>query len=309
MKVVVTGGAGFIGGHLAEACIRAGDTVTCFDDLSSGRPENCHGADLVVGDVRDRDALVRAFSGAEVVYHLAALGAVPRSVKDPMATDSVNAGGTVAVLVAARDAQVRRVVATSSSSVYGGRGPVPTPEDSPLFPRSPYAVSKVAGEHYCRVFDELYGLETVVLRPFNVFGPRQPPDSQYAAVIPLFLHAVITDESPIIHGTGDQSRDFTYVEDCARLFRLAAVAPAETVSGQAYNAAAGSETTVVQLWNEICALWGGGPEPRFVDPRPGDVRRSRADLTAARRDLGYEPEVSLTEGLRRTMEWAKTLSS
>lgn len=309
MNVVVTGGAGFIGGHLADACMHAGDTVTCFDDLSGGRPENCHGAELVVGDVRDPEALATIFRGAEVVYHLAALGAVPRSVKDPITTDRVNAGGTLAVLVAAREAQVRRVVATSSSSVYGGQGPVPTPEDSPLNPRSPYAVSKVTGEHYCRVFSDLYGLETVVLRPFNVYGPRQRPDSPYAAVIPLFLRAAIEGIRPVIHGDGGQSRDFTYVEDCARLFRLAAAAPSGEVSGRAYNAAGGGEITVADLWKEICALQGRGADPEFVEARAGDVRRSRADLTAAQRDLGYEPQVSLREGLKRTLAWAKTVNS
>ena len=309
MRVVVTGGAGFIGSHLVRACLGSDAEVVAFDDLSAGRPENCQPAELVVGDVRDTATLTEVFRGAEVVYHLAALGAVPRSVKDPMATDRVNAGGTLAVLLAARDASVRRVVATSSSSVYGGVGPVPTPEESPLNPRSPYAISKVTGEHYCRIFPDLYGLETVVLRPFNVYGPRQRPDSAYAAVIPLFLRAVIDGDRPVIHGDGGQSRDFTYVEDCVQLFRLAASAPAATVSGRAYNAAAGGEITVADLWKEICALEGGGPDPEFVDSRPGDVRRSRADVTAARRDLGYEPGISLREGLRRTMEWAKTLPS
>jgi len=288
---------------LADACRAAGDQVVCLDDLSAGREENCSGSELVRGDVTDRDCLDSIMPGADVVYHLAARRAVPLSVEDPAGTDRVNTFGTLAVLIAARDSGVRRVVSASSSSVYGGVAEVPTPEDSPLVPRSPYAVSKVAGEHYCRVFHELYGLETVVLRPFNVFGPRQRPDSAYAAVIPLFVQAAIEGRSPVIQGDGSQSRDFTYVDDCVQAFRRAAEAPAATVGGKAYNAAAGGETTVAELWNQICELTGGGPAPAYVEPRPGDVTRSRADLSAARRDLGYEPQVSLTEGLERVLDW------
>ncbi|MGH8984783.1 MAG: SDR family oxidoreductase [Acidimicrobiia bacterium] len=304
MDVLVTGGAGFIGSHLADALVARGDSVRVLDDLFSGSTDNVNpAAELVTGSVAD-EALVReAVEGAEVVLHQAAHRAVLRSVEDPLATDLANVHGTLTVLKAAADAGVRRVVYASSSSVYGGAAQLPTPEPAETLPRSPYAVTKLVGEHYCRVFAELYGLETVALRYFNVFGPRQRPDSAYAAVIPLFIEALRTGEAPIVHGDGKQSRDFTYISDVVDANLLAAVAPAEACSSRAYNIAAGESYSLLDLLSILQQILEVEVEPEHTEPRAGDVRHTRADPAAAKRDLRFECQVAFEDGLRRTVEW------
>jgi UDP-glucose 4-epimerase len=303
VHALVTGGAGFIGSHLVDALLAEGHGVRVLDDLSNGRAENVSpAAELIVGDLCDDETLERAVRGADIVFHQAGLGSVRRSVEAPRRTDLVNTHGTLAVLDAARQAGVRRVVAASSSSVYGGAAALPTPESAPLIPRSPYAVSKLAGEHYCRVFNDLMGIETVALRYFNVYGPRQRSDSPYAAVIPLFADALRTGSTALIHGDGFQSRDFTFVGDAVRANLLAASAPSAACGGRVYNVAGGEQHTILELLALMAKVLGVEAVPHHVDPRPGDVRQSHADLTAARTDLGYEPRIALEEGLRRTLD-------
>jgi UDP-glucose 4-epimerase len=303
VNTLVTGGAGFIGSHLVDALVGAGHATRVLDDLSAGYVENvAPGVELRVASVLDEDALASALADVEVVFHLAAMRSVSLSVESPLPTDATNTHGTLSVLEAARGAGARRVVSVSSSSVYGGADVVPTPEDAPLRPRSPYAVSKLAGEHYCRVYAELHGLETVSLRYFNVFGPRQRPDSQYAAVIPLFIDALSTGRAPIVHGDGEQSRDFTYVSDAVAAAVAAATAPAGACSGRAYNVAAGTSSSLLDLLEILGRVLGVEPHPEHVAPRAGDIRRSLADPSAARRDLGFECRVSVEDGLRRTVE-------
>lgn len=304
MRALITGGAGFIGGHLAERCLAAGHEVVILDDLSSGSEENVPcGADFLPGDVTDPQAVGSAAQGCDVVFHLAACRSVPRSVEEPLLTDRVNTGGTLTVLRTAAEAGVARVLIASSSSVYGGLAPLPTPETAPLSPRSPYAVSKVAADHYGRIFTDLYGMETVVLRFFNVFGPRQRPNDPYAGVIPRFLAALLTGERPVVYGDGQQSRDFTFVSDAVEAAMQAWQAPAEAVSGRAFNIARGEETTILKVLELLAHRFGAVPEPEFVDPRPGDVRHSRADITAAATAFGYHPEVEVAAGLARVAEW------
>lgn len=304
MRALVTGGAGFIGSNLAGRLLADGADVRVFDNLSTGFAENVPGdAELFEGDIRDGDAVRAAVAGIDVVFHFAAHRAVLQSVEDPLSTDLANTHGTLLVLKAAHDAGVRRVVSASSSSVYGGAEQLPTPESAPLVPRSPYAVSKLAGEHYCRVWSELFGLETVALRYFNVYGPRQRPDSAYAAVIPLFTNALRTGDRPIVHGDGLQSRSFAYVDDVVEANLAAAGAPAEACSGRAYNIAGSRSCTLLELLEELSAILGVTVEPEHTAPRAGDIRHSSADLTAAARDLSWQPKVDLPEGLRRTVDW------
>lgn len=307
MDALVTGGAGFIGSHLVDALIARGDSVRVLDDLATGRRENVNAeAEFVQGSVADAEAVARSVDDREVVFHLGALGAVARSVADPRASNDANVNGTLNVLTLARDAGVRRVVFASSSSVYGGAEIVPTPESAPLRPRSPYAITKLTGDWYTRVFAELYDLETVVLRYFNVFGPRQRPDSTYAAVIPLFAAAMLAGESPIVHGDGTQSRDFTYVTDVVAANLAAAVAPADRASGQPFNVAPGAGTSLLELLDGLAQRIGVTPNPVFVESRPGDVHRSCADATAARDVLGWTPTVSVEDGLARYVDWIRS---
>jgi UDP-glucose 4-epimerase len=304
MHVVVTGGAGFIGSHLTDALVDDGHSVQVVDDLFSGYRQNVNPkAGFVQASVADDAAVRAAVAGADVVFHQAAHRAVLRSVEDPLATDTANVHGTLTVLKAALDAGVRRVVYASSSSVYGGAETLPTPESAPSAPRSPYAVSKLTGEHYCRVFAELYGLETVALRYFNVYGPRQRPDSAYAAVIPLFIDALRSGAPPEVHGDGLQSRDFTFVADVVDANLAAARAPAELCSGRAYNLAGGRAHSLLDLLEILGRLLDVEPKPVHTDPRPGDVRHSRADAAAAARDLSFACGVGFEEGLRKTVEW------
>ncbi len=304
MKVLVTGGAGFIGSNLADAFLRMGHEVRVLDDISTGFLENVPAqAELIEAEVSDAQAVAKAVDGVELVVHLAAHRAVLRSVEDPLATDTANTHGTLTVLKAAVDAGVRRVVYASSSSVYGANPPMPTPETAPTRPRSPYAVTKLAGEHYCRVFAELYGLETVSFRYFNVFGPRQRPDSAYAAVIPLFIEALRRGDRPTVHGDGGQSRGFTYIDDVVRANEAAAAAPPAACQGQIYNIAGERSYSLLDLLDTLGRILNVVPDPIHTDPRPGDIRNSRADGSLARSSLGWEPEVDFEEGLRRAVAW------
>jgi UDP-glucose 4-epimerase len=308
MKALVTGGAGFIGSHVVDALVDRGDDVVVLDDLSTGFAANVHpAATLVEGTVADEATVARAVAGCEVVFHQAAHKAVLRSVERPLTTDTANTHGTLTMLKAATDAGVRRFVHASSSSVYGGAAVVPTPESAPLVPRSPYAVTKLAAEHYCRVFTELYGLETVALRYFNVYGPRQRPDATYAAVIPLFVDALLHGRAPEVHGDGLQSRDFTYISDAVGANLAAAAAPGDVCAGGVYNIAPGASASLLDILTSLGRLLDLTPEPKFVAPRAGDVRHSLADATAAEHDLHYRCRVTLDDGLARTVEWLRTL--
>lgn len=304
MRALVTGGAGFIGSNLADRLVSDGAEVRVLDNLSTGFRDNVPaGAELLEGDIRDESAVRTAVTGVDVVFHQAASRAVLQSVQDPLSTDLANTHGTLLVLKAAHDAGVRRVVAASSSSVYGGAKELPTPETAALLPRSPYAVSKLAGEHYCRVWSELFGLETVALRYFNVYGPRQRPDSAYAAVIPLFTEALRSGSRPIVHGDGEQSRSFAYIADVVAANIAAATASGEACSGKAYNVGGSASYTLLQLLDELGSILGVDVDPEHTAPRAGDIRHSYADLSAAARDLDWKPAVSLADGLRRTVDW------
>jgi len=308
MRVLVTGGAGFIGSHLVDALLAGGHDVLVLDDLETGFRDNVDPrARLVVGSIADEPTVRDAMDGIELVFHQAAHKAVLRSVEHPLVTDTVNTHGTLTVLKAALDAGVRRVVHASSSSVYGGAAPMPTAESAPMHPRSPYAVSKLAAEEYCRVFHELYGLETVALRYFNVYGPRQRPDATYAAVIPLFVAALLNGRDPVVHGDGTQSRDFTYVADVVAANLAASTAPAAACAGRVYNVAAGRSSSLLDLLRVLGEQLGVEPHPAFTAPRAGDVRHSRADPRAAEVDLGFRARVDLTDGLARTVDWLRTL--
>ena len=299
---LVTGGAGFIGSNIVEALVAAGQPVRVLDDFSNGRRENLtpFGArvESIQGDIRDLDACRRAVVGVEVVLHLAALGSVPRSVADPATSNEVNVTGTLNVLIAARDAKVKRLVYSSSSSVYGDNPTLPKHESLATAPISPYAVSKLAAENYTRVFSKVYGLETVSLRYFNVFGPRQRADSPYAAVIPLFMQAARERKPLPINGDGLQSRDFTYVANVVRA-NLAA-ATAANVSGGVFNIACGERYSLLDIVDAIAAACGHPLERDHRPARVGDVRHSEADISSAQKQLGYRVEVSFREGLART---------
>ena len=303
MKILVTGGAGFIGAHLAGRLAELGHAVRVIDNFSTGHRSNLEslapGAELVEGDIRSYERASTAVRGCEFVFHLAALPSVPRSVQDPLTSHAVNVTGLQNVLLAARDAGVRRLVYASSSSVYGANPALPKREDMIPLPISPYAVSKLAGEGYCRAFGEVYGLDTVALRYFNVFGPYQDVRSDYAAVIPNFTDALTAGRPPVVFGDGEQSRDFTYVENVVAANVLAL--RAEGVAGGVYNVACGEQVTVNELIAQLRERLGSDVEPTYLAARPGEVRHSLADISAARRDLGYEPVVRFGEGLDRTV--------
>ena len=300
-RVLVTGGAGFIGSNLVQALLERGDEVRVLDNFSTGSRTNLDGleVEIVEGELRSYERVHNAVRGAEVVYHLGALGSVPRSVQDPLTSSAVNVEGTLNVLLAARDEGVRRVVFSSSTSVYGSSSALPTAETCLPDPISPYGVAKLAAERYCISFSRVYeAFETVVLRYFNVFGPRQSPSSQYAAVVPLFITAIARGEPVTIHGDGEQSRDFTYVRNVVGA--TIAAAGAGGASGRVFNVAGGAPSSVNRVADTIGEILGRPVEKVFAPRRPGDIRDSWADLSAARETLGYEPSVSLEEGLRLT---------
>jgi nucleoside-diphosphate-sugar epimerase len=303
---VVTGGAGFIGSHIASALVDTGVTVRVIDNLSTGYEKNIEAIgsniDFVKADVADEQALNKVLSDAELIFHEAAIPSVPRSVDKPIETHRASVDATFKLLLAARDRKVRRVVYAASSSAYGDQPDLPKREDMRPAPLSPYAVAKLVGEYYCQVFTRVYGLETVSLRYFNVFGPRQDPTSHYSGVISRFMSALMTGEQPVIYGDGEHSRDFTYISNVVEANLLAAES-AEAV-GEIVNIANGHRTTLNELLEAMKAVTGkANVTARHEPPRTGDVRDSLADLTRARALLGYEPRVSLEEGLKRTFDW------
>jgi UDP-glucose 4-epimerase len=302
---LVTGGAGFIGSHLVEALIERGETVRVLDNFSTGELANLERVrdqvHVLNGDITDLQTVRTAMEGVDLVFHEAALASVPRSIANPLATHHSCVTGTLHVLWAAREAGVRRVVYAASSSAYGGSRKLPKHEDAPTLPLSPYAVAKLAGEHYCAAFAEVYGLETVRLRYFNVFGPRQSPTSPYAAVIPKFIAAMTSGHRPLIHGDGNQSRDFTFVADVVQANLLAAEAPG--VQGKVYNIACGRRTSLLELVQHLNALLGTDLQPEHTEARPGDVRHSLASIDEARNDLEYEPTTDIETGLRHCLKW------
>ena len=302
---LVTGGAGFIGSHLVDALLAAGWSCRVLDNFSTGSPRNLSHildqVELIEGDIRDLETVRRAVNGMEVVFHQAALPSVPRSINDPLTTHAVNATGTLNVLSAARESGVRRVVYASSSSVYGDSRQLPKREDMLALPKSPYASSKLAGEHYCRAFLTAYGLETVSLRYFNVFGPRQDPTSHYAAVIPRFISALLEGTDVRIYGDGRQTRDFTYVGNVVQA-NLAA-ASALGAEGGVCNIACGRRTSLLSLLDMLSARIGALPRSVHEAKRTGDVQDSVADVSEARRLLDYEPETDIQQGLNETVDW------
>jgi len=311
---VVTGGAGFIGSNLVEALLRRGEHVRVVDDFSTGRRENLSQApawaesgagryELFEGDIRDAEFCVRALAGADYVLHQAAIPSVPRSVRNPLGTNAVNVTGTLNLLCAVRDTAVRRFVYASSSSVYGESQSLPKVETMPPSPVSPYALQKLTGEIYCRLFHRLYQVPTVALRYFNVFGPRQDPAGEYAAVVASFLDALRSGREPTIHGDGEQTRDFTYVTNAVRANLLACEAGPEAL-GEAFNIACGERISLNRLLAVLASVAGVVPSAKHGPPRPGDVRDSLAGLDRSRERLGYRPEVGLEEGLRRLWEHA-----
>lgn len=304
--VLVTGGAGFIGSHIAEAAAASGARVRVLDDLTTGYAENLEEiggeVDFVRGSVNDREAVRRALEGVELVFHEAAIPSVPRSVENPEETHRACAEGTFTLLVAAREARVRRLVYAASSSAYGDQPTLPKTEEMAPMPLSPYAAAKLVGEHYCQAWTHSYGFETVCLRYFNIFGPRQDPGSQYSGVISRFVSALSTGERPVIYGDGEQSRDFTYVANAVDANLRAAESSAAV--GQVINVANGERTTLNELLAALKRVMGRDEvEAEHREPRVGDVRHSLADITRARELLGYEPRVKLEDGLRRTIDW------
>ena len=304
---LVTGGAGFIGSNLVEALVREGASVRVLDDFSTGRRENLDGflgdIDLVEGSITNPATCASACEGIDFVLHQAALASVPRSVANPGATHEACATGTLNMLVAARDARVKRFVYAGSSSAYGDTPTLPKVESMPALPLSPYAVAKLAGEHYCKAFSLIYGFETVVLRYFNIFGPRQDPTSQYSAVIPLFITEALKGGAPTIDGDGEQTRDFTYVENAIQANLLACTADAAAVSGEVFNVGCGERISVNRLWEAIREVTGARVEALHGPEREGDVRDSLASLEKIQGGMDYAVTVSLAEGLRRTVEW------
>jgi UDP-glucose 4-epimerase len=306
-RYLITGGAGFIGANLAHALVAQGEAVRILDDFSTGRLRNLSGiedqVEILRGDIRDAGTVARAVSGVEVILHQAALNSNPRSIQEPLLTSEVNVGGTLTLLEAARAAGTRRIVYASSSSVYGEAAGLPKTEDMPTAPKAPYGVSKLAAEQYCRVFAQVYGIETVSLRYFNVFGPRQHPDSEYAAVIPRFLRRMLAGKPPVIFGDGEQSRDFTPVHDVVAANLLAARSPKGV--GEIMNVAGGKASTLNRLVAWLNELLGTDLAPVHQPPRPADIRHSYASIRKAEALLGYRPAMDVREGLRRTIEWFK----
>jgi len=305
MRYVVTGGAGFIGSNTVDELVRRGETVIVLDDLSSGKEDNLAEVrskiSFIKGSITDLEAVRKAMQSADYVIHLAARTSVPRSVKDPIDTNKINVEGTLNVLVAARDAKVKRVVFAASSSAYGETPTLPKVETMQPEPISPYGVAKYAGELYAQMFGRVYGLENVSLRYFNIFGPRQDPDSPYSGVLAKFCTAFLEKTQPLVFGDGEQSRDFTFIENAVAANLLACEAP--NASGKVFNVGTGTRVTLNQTLALLANLTGNRLETKYEPPRDGDIRDSQADITQARAILNYEPLVTFEEGLRRTVEW------
>ena len=301
----MTGGAGFIGSHLCEALLARGHTVRVVDDLSTGRLENVPaGAEFVRGDLIDPATASAAVRGCDFVFHQAAIASVPQSISDPRVSHDANINATLNVLLAARDSGVRRVVFAASSAAYGNDPVLPKTEDMPVDLQSPYALHKFVGEEYCRLFYRLYGLQTVAIRYFNVFGPRQNPASPYSGVLSLFIKAALAGTPATMYGDGEQTRDFVYVDNVVDAV-LRSVEAADA-AGEVINVATGSRTSLNQAWATLGDILGPLPDPSYGPPRAGDVRHSQADIGKAERLLGYRAQVGFDEGLRRTVEWART---
>lgn len=305
MEYLVTGGAGFIGSHIAEALLKTGSRVRILDNFFSGRRQNIasfvRDIELIEGDIRDRDVVARAVRGVDVIFHQAAIPSVPRSVREPGPSHDVNVNGTFGLLLAAKDAGVSRFVYASSSSAYGDTPTLPKVEDMSPAPLSPYAVQKLMGEYYTRVFYLVYGLPTVALRYFNVFGPRQDPSSEYAAVIPKFITRMMTKTPPLIYGDGTQTRDFTYIENVVSANMLAA--ESDKCLGQAMNISTGQQVDLLELARSIGDVMGTKIAPVFEPPRDGDIKHSFGSIEKAKRLLGYTVRVGMADGLSRTVKW------
>ncbi len=305
MDFLVTGGAGFIGSHLIAGLLERGHKVRAVDDFSSGKRANLAPfegrIDIIEGDIADPDVCRRVCDGVRVVLHEAAMPSVPKSIADPAASHRANVQGTFNMLQAARDAGVKRFVSAASSSAYGESPTLPKIESMPTSPLSPYAVQKLTGEQYCRVFALCYGLQTISLRYFNVFGPRQDPKSQYAAAIPAFVTQILADRPPTVYGDGEQTRDFTYIENVINANLLAAEAP--KTSGEIINIACGEHMTINEIIARINKLTGKSVRPNYLDPRPGDIKHSWADIQLAGEVIGYRPTVEFDDGLERTIKW------
>ena len=302
---LVTGGCGFVGSHLVEALVQKGDRVRVFDNCSTGKVENIahlrNQIEFIDGDLRELDAVQQAVANVDYVFHQGARPSVARSVADPILSNNININGTLNILVAARDAGVKRVVYAASSSAYGNIPTLPRSETLSPQPASPYAITKYVGECYCRVFTQVFGLETVALRYFNIFGPRQNPTSQYSAVIPKFINAYLHGNSPAIEGDGEQSRDFTYIANAVHANLLAC--HAEGAVGEVFNIGCGQQTSINRLASLIGEMMETDAKPIYTTSRPGDVRHSCADIRKAQQLLGYEPKIELKTGLRRTIDW------
>lgn len=303
-NILVTGGAGFIGSHLAETLLKQGHQVRVLDNFSTGKKENLlfeephPSLEVINGDVRDLRDCEKAVAGVEYVFHQAALASVQRSVEDPLTTQAVNVGGTLHILMASREAGVKRVIYASSSAIYGDTPILPKHEEMPPSPLSPYALQKYIGEQYCRLFSQLYGLDTLSLRYFNIFGPRQDPASIYSAVIPRFIEALVEYRSPIVYGDGEQSRDFSYVENVVEANVLAM--DVSHGHGEVMNIACGQRTSLNQLLEILQRILGSKVRPVYQDPRPGDVKHSLADIGKAIAFLHYHPRVGIETGLEKT---------
>lgn len=311
-KILVTGGAGFIGSNLTEALLQRGHFVRILDDFSTGKRENLifdkayPSPEVIKGDIREFSTCQKAVKGIEYVFHQAALPSVQRSIEDPETSNAINVGGTLNILLAAREEKVKRVIYASSSSVYGDTPTLPKHEEMPPDPLSPYALQKYIGEQYCRLFYQLYGLDTISLRYFNIFGPKQDPNSLYSAVIPKFIDALLQGRPPIIFGDGEQSRDFTYIENVVQANLLAM--SAEHLHGEAINIACGKRISLNQLLNVLKEILGSKLSPIYQEPRKGDVKHSLADIRKGKEIINYEPTVGIEIGLKKTVEFfQKTL--
>ena len=308
---LVTGAAGFIGSNIVEELVRRGETVRALDNLATGHMENLTPVRQKIqwheADIRELESIRPDFEGVDYVIHLAAIPSVPRSVADPLTSNAVNIDGTLNVLLAARDAGVKRLVFAASSAAYGDHPALPRVETQELRPLSPYALTKLAGEYYCRIFTQVYGLETVALRYFNIFGPRQSPDSPYSGVLSLFISAYMQGKTPVIYGDGEQSRDFTYIENTVDATLRACTAP--NAPGHVINVGTGERHTLNETIRILNGIFGAQITPRYDAPRAGDVQHSHADISLARRLLGYEPKVRFEEGLRKTVDWFRSLGS